>query len=99
MNRITVWCKENRHQAVSWQAHYLNAMLRGHYHYYGITGNFPSVSAFYRHCIKVWKRYLSKRSQRANIDWEKFMKLLKDNPLIKPYLPHSIYKSVCSEIC
>lgn len=91
MNRVTVWCKENRHQAIPWQARYLNAMLRGHYHYYGMTGNFPSVAAFYRHCLKIWKRYLSRRSQRASIDWEKFIGILKDYPLIKPYLPHSVY--------
>lgn len=51
-----------------------------------------SVSAFYRHCVKMWKRYLSRRSQRAKLDWEKYMKILKDNPLIKPHLPHSVYK-------
>lgn len=91
INRVTTWCKENRHQAISWQARYLNAMLRGHYNYYGVTGNFPSVSAFYRHCIKMWKRYLSKRSQRAKLKWDKFMEILKDNSLIKPHLPHSVF--------
>lgn len=90
MNRVTIWCKENRHQAITWQARYLNAMLRGHYNYYGVTSNFPSVAAFYRHCIKMWKRYLSRRSQRASIDWEKYMGILKDYPLLKPYLPRSI---------
>ena len=52
MNRVTTWCKENRHQAIAWQVRYLNAMLRGHYSYYGVTGNFPSVAAFYRHTVK-----------------------------------------------
>lgn len=92
MNRVTSWCKKNRHQPVAWQANYLNAMLRGHYNYYGVTGNFLSVEAFYRHCIKMWKRYLSKRSQRALLRWDKFMAILKDNPLVEPHLPHSIFK-------
>lgn len=92
MNRVTAWCKENRHQAISWQVRYLNAMLLGHYQYYGVTGNFPSVAAFYRHCIKMWKRYLGKRSQRAKMGWEKFMRILKDNPLSEPHLPHSVFK-------
>lgn len=99
MNRITEWCKQNRHQSISWQARYLNAMLRGHYNYYGVTGNYPSVAAFYRHCIKMWKRYLSRRSQRAKLKWVKFMKILKDNPLIKPYLPKSVFNHSCSDIC
>ncbi|MFO1259443.1 MAG: ISNCY family transposase [Gammaproteobacteria bacterium] len=91
MNRVTAWCKENRHQSVAWQARYLNAILRGHYNYYGVTGTFPSVAAFYRHCIKMWKRYLGKRSQRALLRWDKFMGILRDNPLIKPHLPHSVF--------
>lgn len=91
MNRITAWCKENRHQAVAWQARYLNAMLRGHYNYYGVTGNFPSIAAIYRHTKEIWRRYLSKRSQRAKLSWEKYLRILEDYPLIKPYLPHSVY--------
>lgn len=93
MNRVTQWCRENRHQAVGWQARYLNAMLQGYYNYYGVSHNFPSVSAFYRHTVKVWHRYLSRRSQRAYIPWEKFMRILRDYPLVKPHLPHS---SVCN---
>lgn len=92
MKRVTVWCKKNRHQPVAWQANYLNAMLRGHYYYYGVTGNFISVALFYRHCVKTWKRYLGKRSQRAFLRWDKFNAILKDNPLIRPTLPHSVFK-------
>lgn len=91
MNRVEIWCRNNRHQAIAWQARYLNAVLRGHYYYYGVTGNFPSVSAFYRHMVEVWRRYLSKRSQRATLNWEKFNKLLGAYPLLKPYLPKSIF--------
>lgn len=92
MNLVISWCKEHRHQDVSWQARYLNAVLRGHYNYYGMTGNFPSISAFYRHVQKIWHRYLSRRSQRSYIPWEKFEPIMDKYNLIKPYLPHSIYK-------
>jgi len=91
MNKVTTWCKENRHQAVAWQARYLNAMLQGHYNYYGVTGNFKSVAAFYRHIVKVWHRFLSRRSQRAKLSWEKYMRILSNHPLRKAYLPHSVY--------
>ena len=91
MSRITAWLKANRHQAVPWQARYLNAVLKGHYHYYGITGNFKSVSAFYRHIKRTWHRYLSRRSQRSYIKWEKYLRILDRFPLTSPYLPHSEY--------
>lgn len=90
MNRLTTWCKDNRHQPVSWQAQYLNSVLRGHYQYYGVTGNFKSVAAFYRHAIKVWHRYLSRRSQRAYLRWEVYVKILAKVSLAKPHLPHAI---------
>jgi hypothetical protein len=92
MNRITAWCKEHRHQDVGWQARYLNAVLRGYYNYYGVTGNFPSISAFYRHIQRVWHRYLSRRSQRSYIPWEKFWQIVEKYSLLKPFLPHSIYR-------
>lgn len=91
MSRVTAWLKANRHQAVPWQAKYLNAVLEGHYHYYGVTGNFKCVSAFYRHIIRTWHRYLSRRSQRSYIKWEKYLRILERFPLVKPYLPHSEY--------
>ena len=91
MTRVTQWCKENRHQAVDWQARYLNAVLRGHYYYYGVTGNFRSVAAFYRHAVRQWHQYLSRRRQRSYILWEKFVQILVRYPLVRPTLPHSIY--------
>jgi RNA-directed DNA polymerase len=91
MNNITKWCKENRHQKIAWQARYLNAVLRGHYHYYGVTHNFPSINAFYRHVQKMWQRYLSRRSQRGYIPWDKFYQLLERFPLEKPYLPKAMH--------
>ena len=91
MNNVTSWCKENRHQKIAWQARYLNAVLRGHYHYYGVTHNFASINAFYRHVQKMWQRYLSRRSQRSYIPWEQFWKLLKRYPLEEPCLPKAVH--------
>ena len=90
MNNVTRWCKEHRHQKIEWQARYLNAVLRGHYNYYGVTHNFQSINAFYRHVQWAWQRYLSKRSQRAYIKWKDFWKLLKKYPLIEPHLPKAV---------
>jgi RNA-directed DNA polymerase len=37
---ITAWCRMNRHQSIPDQHAHLTAMMRGHYAYYGITGNY-----------------------------------------------------------
>ncbi len=60
MTRVTAWCKQHRHQKVAWQARYLNAVLRGHYHYFGVTHNYPSIHAFYRHVQWALHRFLSR---------------------------------------
>ena len=89
MNNITKWCKENLHQKLAWQARYLNAVLKGHYHYYGVTHNFASINIFYRHVQRTWQRYLSKRSQRGYIPWKAFHAILDRFSILKPYLPHA----------
>ncbi|MFC7693827.1 hypothetical protein ACFQY5_34135 [Paeniroseomonas aquatica] len=39
LSAVTEWCQRNRHQTILHQHAHLSAMLRGHYGYYGITGN------------------------------------------------------------
>src|SRR5271166_2355269 len=38
------WCRINRHQSIPDRHAHLIAMMRGHYAYYGITGNFRRLS-------------------------------------------------------
>jgi hypothetical protein len=40
LSTATEWCRTNRHRPVSEQRAWLSAALRGHYAYYGITGNY-----------------------------------------------------------
>jgi RNA-directed DNA polymerase len=39
LHRFNVWCHHHRHAPVAWQHQQLVPKLRGHYAYYGITGN------------------------------------------------------------
>ena len=39
LRNITLWCRRYRHEPVGWQHAQLSRKLRGHYAYYGITGN------------------------------------------------------------
>ena len=36
---VTDWCRSNRHQTIRDQHTHLTMMMRGHYAYYGISGN------------------------------------------------------------
>lgn len=61
-----------RHRPLREQAAEINQVLRGHYAYYGLGGNFCHLQRLYRFCEWYWRRMLSSRSQRGNVNWEKF---------------------------
>jgi len=69
LDQATLWCRANRHQPVIEQHRNLNLKLRGHYGYYGITGNFRSLKGFRNEVSRVWRRWLDRRSQRAWMTW------------------------------
>lgn len=84
LTRIWNWCKTNRHEKVAKQRETLNKKLRGHYAYYGRTGNRSRLWDYRQRVIAIWRRWLSCRSQRGRISWEKMVRLLQRNPLLKP---------------
>jgi hypothetical protein len=51
---VTDWCRHNRHQPIPDQSTHLTAMMRGHYAYYGISGNIKTI-ALVRRCGAVRK--------------------------------------------
>jgi hypothetical protein len=67
--------------------------MRGHYGYYGITGNARMLTMFWYAVERIWQRWLSRRSQRAKIKWERFKQLLRVFPLPLPRVVHSIYRA------
>jgi len=50
--------KEIRHCTIKEQAKKINEILRGHYNYYGIGGNFGSLQTLYRTTERYWFRML-----------------------------------------
>ena len=84
------WCRHNRHAPLQYQYRMLCAKLRGHFRYYGIRGNFPLLENVRRHAEKAWRYWLSRRSSKNAIDWEKFQKLLALSILPIPKIVHNI---------
>jgi hypothetical protein len=75
-----------RHRPISEQVTVLNAILRGHFNYYGIAGNGRMLQKFWDMTRKEWKRSLSKRSQNGGVTWERFLAILKQHPVEAPKL-------------
>jgi group II intron reverse transcriptase/maturase len=81
LTSVAAWCREHRHDPVKQQWTALTAKLRGHFAYYGITGNIASLCDFRDHVRHVWQKWLSRRSAKARIPWERFGALERRYPL------------------
>lgn len=88
LKRLRAWCRKYRHRPVRWQQQTLSRKLQGHYAYYGITGNFRSLNAYYRQARRIWRTWLDRRSQKRQMAWEKFKLLLQRYPLPRPRIVH-----------
>jgi len=92
LRHITIWCRRFRHLSIREQQQTLNRKLRGHYGYYGITGNFRGLKRFKEEVQVIWRKWLSRRSQRARMNWERYHGLLTNYPLLPPVVVQSVYR-------
>jgi group II intron reverse transcriptase/maturase len=69
----------------------LEAKLRGHYQYYGVSENYMSIKKFYKLTLKMVRKWLNRRSQKRKMSWEKFVRYLEHYPLPQPCIVHKFY--------
>ena len=43
--------------------------------YFGVNGNIRSIQRLVFHARRVWRKWLSRRSQRGYINWERFVEI------------------------
>jgi RNA-directed DNA polymerase len=89
VKRIKEWLREHRHIPIREQCRMLGLKLKGHYGYYGITENSRALVRFRSEVIRLWKKWLSHRSQRAWLDWTAMDRLLVRYPLPPAVAVHS----------
>ena len=92
LHRVAEWCRRNRHRSVREQHKALVAKVRGHYNYFGITGNSRALGRFWHEVKRVWKKWLGRRSGRKQMTWERFVLLVGRYPLPWPRVVHSVYR-------
>ena len=93
LKRINAWCRDKRHAKIGWQHQKLVLKLRGHYGYYGKTTNSRALRQFREGVIKIWWKWLDRRSQRSQLRWENYRQLLKQYPLPQAKIVHSTFKT------
>lgn len=69
----------------------LQTKLKGHYQYYGVSGNFRSLRNYYHRILGMVFKWLNRRSQRKTFDWKEFHEYLKRYPLPSPRIVHNLY--------
>ncbi len=91
---IAQWCRFHRHDPVREQHTILCQKLRGHYAYYGITGNSFAIARFRYEALRLWRKWLLRRRRAWRGTFEWFGRLLQRYPLPCAVAVHSVCRRV-----
>ncbi len=91
---LSEWCRSYMHLSIKEQHQTLTSKLRGHYGYYGITGNFASLHRFREAARRIWRQRLARRSRGRPISWDQFQRLSKRYGLPPARVVHRLMSSV-----
>ena len=89
---IGQWCQRNRHESLPEQHAALSRKMRGHYAYYGITGNVQALERFRYEVTRLWRKWLGRRSRRARLSWDRFSRVLNTYSLPPARVVNSVYR-------
>lgn len=85
--------KEKLRKIMHWdlerQSDAINAVLVGHFNYYGLSGNTKKITTFWYRTICLWRLSLSRRSQKGNVSWKVMDEILKRHKLVRPRIRHN----------
>jgi group II intron reverse transcriptase/maturase len=90
---LNTWLKQVRSVlplSQIWPA--LAAKLRGHYGYYGVSGNSRKIRQFGYVTIRAVYKWLNRRSQRRNFTWKTFNAYLTHYPLPRPRIGYWMHR-------
>ena len=82
------WCRSNRHQTIRDQHAHLTMMMRGHYAYYGISGNIKRLRWYAYQVVRIWEKWLSRRDRRRRLHWDRLNDLITRHPLPAARIVH-----------
>jgi RNA-directed DNA polymerase len=88
LRSVKDWCRKFRHWSIPAQHERLGRMLKGHYAYYGITGNTRRLRWVTPRVERIWWKWLSRRSRGRTIPWRRFDQLLKRYPMPQARIVH-----------
>ena len=91
LKRVSQWCRENMHEPLREQVESLGRKLKGHFGYYGITGNAQALRRYRWNVIRAWRKWLARRGDPQGMPWKRMNRLLEFFYLPEARVVHSIY--------
>lgn len=84
LRRIYDWCRRHRHLPVKEQHAALCRRLRGHFNYFGVSGNHRALAVVLHYTKRAWFKWLQRRSQKKHLTWDRFSGIVAALPLPVP---------------
>lgn len=89
LHKIYERCRAMCHWSLPEQHQKLSQMLKGHFAYFGLTGNHRRLARLRARTERCWRYWLARRSRDRTLSWADFKaKVLERWPLPKPRINH-----------
>lgn len=92
LTAANLWLKSIRNVSklsVWWPV--FRSKLRGHYNYFGVSGNMRELKTFQGKTTRMAFKWINRRSQKKSFTWEEFLRFLRWHPLPQPRIIHNLY--------
>jgi RNA-directed DNA polymerase len=76
LKAISRVCRGMRTRPLPDQHQRLSRMFKGHYAYFGISGNYERLATLPYQVARIWRKWLSRRSNERSMPWDTFTKIL-----------------------
>lgn len=81
-------CRRMRTEPLIEQHRQLSQKLKGHFAYFGVSGNFKRLAELHYEARRIWRKWLSRRSDNSRVTWADFLRIEKQFPLPRPKIVH-----------
>ena len=89
LEAINEKCRRIRTEPLVDQHRQLSQKLKGHFAYFGISGNYKRLADLHYETRRIWRQWLSRRSNNSRVTWDVFARIEKRFPLPLPKIVHS----------
>lgn len=92
LKEMNEWLKASRNMfsiTDIWKT--LRTKLRGHFQYYGVSGNYGALQKFESETKRMILKWLNRRSQKRSFTWASFIVYLERHPLPTAKIHHNFY--------